>query len=105
MPATPDHAEDTKVSGAAVLDVDGHPPLSITHLSQHNNEHRKPNLPLEWIVVRIEVTDTGYGIKPRDMTQSKLFCESVASIVSSWPLSHLKLPSIKQSKEDSKVND
>ncbi|THG98478.1 hypothetical protein EW026_g3717 [Hermanssonia centrifuga] len=27
----------------------------------------------EWIVVRIEVTDTGCGIKPQDMVQSKLF--------------------------------
>ncbi|KAF9466167.1 hypothetical protein BDZ94DRAFT_1252261 [Collybia nuda] len=47
-------------------------PLSATHLSQHNNDGKHPAL-LEWIVVRIEVTDTGYGIKPRDMAQSKLF--------------------------------
>lgn len=47
--------------------------LSATHLSQHNNDG-KPTL-LEWIVVRVEVTDTGYGIKPRDMAQSKLFCK------------------------------
>lgn len=49
-------------------------PLSATHLSQHNNDGKPPTL-LEWIVVRVEVTDTGYGIKPRDMAQSKLFCK------------------------------
>ncbi|OBZ73632.1 Histidine kinase 5 [Grifola frondosa] len=47
--------------------------LSTTLLSQHNVIHSKPAPPLEWIVVRIEVTDTGYGIRPKDMVQSKLF--------------------------------
>ncbi|KAH9930211.1 uncharacterized protein B0H18DRAFT_1116910 [Fomitopsis serialis] len=46
--------------------------LSATHLTQHNNTITKPP-PTEWIVVRIEVTDTGYGIRPKDMVQSKLF--------------------------------
>ena len=49
--------------------------LSASHLTQHNNTHSKPP-PLEWIVVRIEVTDTGYGIRPKDMVQSKLFSAS-----------------------------
>jgi hypothetical protein len=48
--------------------------LSATYLSQHNVIHSKPPDPLEWIVVRIEVTDTGCGIKQKDMVQSKLFC-------------------------------
>ncbi|KAG5725064.1 Signal transduction histidine-protein kinase BarA [Termitomyces sp. T112] len=48
-----------------------HPPLSISHLSQHNNEDKAPGL--EYVVVRIEVTDTGCGIKPRDVVQNKLF--------------------------------
>ncbi|OCH85880.1 hypothetical protein OBBRIDRAFT_762246 [Obba rivulosa] len=47
--------------------------LSATHLTQHNVIHSKPAPPLEWIVVRIEVTDTGCGIRPKDMVQSKLF--------------------------------
>jgi len=47
--------------------------LSANHLSQHNLHHSKPHQPLEWIVVRIEVTDTGCGIKPKDIAQSKLF--------------------------------
>jgi osomolarity two-component system, sensor histidine kinase SLN1 len=49
--------------------------LSASHLSQHNLHHSKPHTPLEWIVVRIEVTDTGCGIKPKDIAQSKLFCK------------------------------
>ncbi|KAI0628055.1 hypothetical protein C8Q77DRAFT_1245956 [Trametes polyzona] len=49
------------------------PRLSATHLTQHNVMHSKPMPPLEWIVVRIEVTDTGCGIRPKDMVQSKLF--------------------------------
>ena len=51
--------------------------LSTNHLTQHNVIHGKPPPPLEWIVVRIEVTDTGCGIRPKDMIQSKLFCASL----------------------------
>lgn len=54
---------------------DGMPRLSATHLTQHNVLHSKPAPPLDWIVVRIEVTDTGCGIRSKDMVQSKLFCE------------------------------
>ncbi|KAJ3558702.1 hypothetical protein NM688_g766 [Phlebia brevispora] len=46
--------------------------LSTTLLSQHDGIYSSAT-PLEWIVVRIEVTDTGCGIHPRDMVQSKLF--------------------------------
>ncbi|KAI0642307.1 hypothetical protein C8Q79DRAFT_1003202 [Trametes meyenii] len=55
------------------LGEDDHPKLSATHLTQHNVLHSKPAPPLEWVVVRIEVTDTGCGIRPKDMVQSKLF--------------------------------
>jgi len=47
--------------------------LSASHLNQHNLRHSKPRISLEWIVVRIEVTDTGCGIRPKDIAQSKLF--------------------------------
>lgn len=50
------------------------PGLSRSLLSQHDVMTSKPT-PLEWIVVRIEVTDTGCGIRPKDMVQTKLFCE------------------------------
>lgn len=49
-------------------------PLSADYLAQHNMQD-KPKSPLEWIVVRIEITDTGYGIKPQDMAEAKLFCK------------------------------
>lgn len=52
------------------------PPLSTTLLTRHNQDDT-PVSPLEWIVVRIEVSDTGCGIRPRDMAQSKLFCEDL----------------------------
>lgn len=42
--------------------------LSASSLDQHNRSRRNR------IVVRIEVTDTGYGIPPEEMVQSKLFC-------------------------------
>ena len=45
-------------------------PLSASSLKQHNLHNSTPP---EWIVVRIEVTDTGYGIPPKEMKQSKLF--------------------------------
>lgn len=57
--------------------------LSATLLTQHDVLHSKPP-PLEWIVVRIEVTDTGSGIRSKDMAQSKLFCEPRSVIESNW---------------------
>lgn len=48
-------------------------PLSTDHLTEHNMQHATS--PLEYIIVRIEVTDTGCGIKREDMVQSKLFCK------------------------------
>jgi len=47
------------------------PELSASSLDQHNRSHEPRR---SWIVVRIEVTDTGYGIPPKEMVQSKLFC-------------------------------
>lgn len=47
--------------------------LSATSLSMHNLRHSKPP---EVVVVRIEVQDTGFGIPPKEMEQSKLFCTS-----------------------------
>ena len=61
--------------------ADFHHSLSRSHLTQHNTLHAKPAPPLEWIVVRIEVTDTGCGIRPKDMVQSKLFCGFTALCV------------------------
>ncbi|KAG6816144.1 hypothetical protein H0H87_008321 [Tephrocybe sp. NHM501043] len=54
-----------------ITQPDAHPPLSASHLSQHNSENGCQGR--DYIVVRIEVTDTGYGIKPRDIIRNKLF--------------------------------
>ncbi len=52
-------------------------PLSTELLMEHNQQHATSAL--EYIVVRIEVTDTGFGIKPQDMAESKLFCELLSN--------------------------
>ncbi|THH17447.1 hypothetical protein EW146_g3364 [Bondarzewia mesenterica] len=49
---------------------EGRPKLSARRLSEHNLRYMKP---AEFVVVRIEVTDTGFGIPPKEMMQSKLF--------------------------------
>ena len=66
-------SEEEKI--VEVLADDAQRPLSADYLSQHNMQDGSKS-PLEWIVVRIEVSDTGYGIKAQDMSRSKLFCES-----------------------------
>lgn len=78
------------------------PPLSATLLTRHNQDDKHLQ-PLEWIVVRIEVSDTGCGIKPRDMAHSKLFCERLISTYFSCDLTLLQPPLIKQSKGGRKV--
>jgi osomolarity two-component system sensor histidine kinase SLN1 len=47
--------------------------LSANTLGMHNLRYSKPP---EVVVVRIEIQDTGYGIPPKEMEQSKLFCAS-----------------------------
>jgi osomolarity two-component system, sensor histidine kinase SLN1 len=54
-------------------EMSGVPQLSAHSLDRHNQWHAPQR---DWIVVRIEVTDTGYGIPPKEMVQSKLFCAS-----------------------------
>jgi signal transduction histidine kinase len=54
-----------------------HDKLSVDHLSQHNRIGL--NLETEWIVVRIEVSDTGCGIQQKDMDRGKLFSKSCPS--------------------------
>lgn len=66
-------ATERKKLGSSVRTVSQHDALSADHLSQHNGSSVKQEV--EWIVVRIEVTDTGYGIQQKDMQQSKLFSE------------------------------
>ena len=71
-----DLAQDDNSGHGIVIDDDddrAKPPLSTDHLNQHNKQHATS--PLEYIIVRIEVADTGYGIRPQDMVEGKLFCK------------------------------
>ena len=54
--------------------------LSEDRLSEHNHRSGPPQ-PLERIIVRIEVTDTGYGIRQKEMYQTKLFSELTIACV------------------------
>jgi hypothetical protein len=54
--------------------------LSEDRLSEHNH-HMKPPKLLERIIVRIEVTDTGYGIQRKEMYQTNLFSEQITTCV------------------------
>ncbi|KAJ8079577.1 hypothetical protein PM082_011164 [Marasmius tenuissimus] len=46
--------------------------LSVENLERHSRHIDPPNF-TDRIIVRIEITDTGSGIRPQDMAQSKLF--------------------------------
>lgn len=43
--------------------------------SSERSFHTEPSKPLERIIVRIEVSDTGYGIRQKEMYHTKLFSE------------------------------
>lgn len=56
------------------LDLErGEHELNAKALDKHNATHHKGLL--EMIVIRIEVQDTGYGIKRADLQKGRLFCE------------------------------
>lgn len=54
--------------------------LSQTDAQEHGSTAEKSS-PTDQIVVRIEVTDTGSGIRPADMDQSNLFCGFLHNVV------------------------
>lgn len=62
-PKTPDDAEKSLHIGS----------LSARELEEHNRVLSQQE-DSEKIVVRIEVTDTGLGIAPQDMTDANIFC-------------------------------
>ena len=55
--------------------------LSEDRLGEHNCNVESPK-PLERIIVRIEVTDTGYGIQQKEMYQTNLFSEQPVACTS-----------------------
>jgi len=70
------HKRETK-KGSGVGDTGkaGNGGLSADLLKQHNTTDDEKAKPLERIVVRIEVSDTGCGIHEKDMQEIKLFSE------------------------------
>jgi osomolarity two-component system, sensor histidine kinase SLN1 len=62
---------DTEKAKGGDEEMSDAPRLSAHSLDRHNRSHA---LQRNWVVVRIEVTDTGCGIPPKEMIQSKLFC-------------------------------
>lgn len=73
--ASPDRggggAEEEQKAGEGEGEGEGKEGLSANLLDAHNQQYVKPP---DYIVVRLEVEDTGYGIPPKEMVQTKLFC-------------------------------
>ncbi|KAI0296554.1 hypothetical protein B0F90DRAFT_1636279 [Multifurca ochricompacta] len=67
---SPKGEQNHEISGTRSGEMSDPPKLSARSLDRHNLSHAPQR---DWIVVRIEVTDTGYGIPPQEMVQSKLF--------------------------------
>lgn len=79
--------------------------LSTEYLDLHNRGSNQKKT-LERVVVRIEVTDTGYGIERKEMHRIKLFSESPllvipASLVSA--LNPVQVHSTKRNRDDNKA--
>lgn len=71
------HKRETKKGGAVdEKGKSGNNGLSTDLLNQHNTDVDEKMKPLERIVVRIEVSDTGCGIHEKEMHEIKLFSES-----------------------------
>lgn len=61
---------DTEKAEREAEEMSNAPGLSAHSLDRHNQSHAPQR---NWVVVRIEVTDTGCGIPPKEMVESKLF--------------------------------
>lgn len=75
--------ENPTVPNSPAAEGDPGTQLSAEYLDLHNLGS-EPNKALERVVVRIEVSDTGYGIEQKEMHRIKLFSESLpfATLVS-----------------------
>ncbi|KAL1740419.1 histidine kinase [Schizophyllum fasciatum] len=61
-----------RTDSTVVEDVRGHAPLSQVHLEEHNRGMGSA-VDADRILVRVEISDTGVGIKHEDIVQGKLF--------------------------------
>ncbi|KAL1693548.1 histidine kinase [Schizophyllum commune] len=63
-----------RTDSTVVEDVNGQAPLSTVHLEEHNRGMGSVSLSdADRILVRVEISDTGVGIKREDIMQGKLF--------------------------------
>ena len=81
-PASPPGLESSNSGQAGADGREGsekYSPLSANYLTQHNVKHGAAKKTVEFIVVRIEISDTGCGIRKQDMMHNKLFSAFVVS--------------------------
>jgi osomolarity two-component system sensor histidine kinase SLN1 len=109
VPSPEDLARSLKkptVSNSPSAEGDPGTQLSTEYLDLHNLGSEQKRI-LERIVVRIEVTDTGYGIEQKEMHRIKLFSEFLPSAVLPSQVSVLiestQAHSTKQNRGDNKV--
>jgi len=79
--------------------------LSTEYLDLHNRGSNQKKS-LERVVVRIEVTDTGYGIERKEMHRIKLFSESLLLVILTSLVSALNLVQVlstKRNRDDNKA--
>lgn len=85
------HNTDTVHSDTTSATATHSPRLSQNRLQQHEAKTSEQKKGDNVLVARIEITDTGVGIRSRDMAESRLFSAYVSHFVLSLPLS-LPLP-------------
>ena len=74
-PVSRSHSRKRETKKGGTAEGNGKAGLSADLLIQHNTIINEKVKPLERVVVRIEVTDTGCGIHEKEMHQIKLFSE------------------------------
>ena len=104
LPSPEDLARNLRgpiVPGSPCTEGESGTQLSAEYLYLHNEEKST----LDRIVVRIEVTDTGYGIERKEMRRIKLFSESLSDISSSLigALNLAQVRSTKRNRDDNKA--